>query len=288
MFMGERSKKTHTRNRRGWLVFYGWPHWVEGPEADQITGWKQVHDTLRDVEEYVSWEEEGKLHNGVVVDTSWEFAFPGARANLGWRLLWTSSCPTPSSSRISYSRLPWIVPNWILTMSENTDSTKSLGKAVTTFISPCSKKLFFLCLNRICSISICVPIASYSFTGHHWKQSGSIFVISSHQVIIHMGKIPMSLLFYRPTHPSSLGLFSYNRYSSPLISFVALHRLIPVCPCLSCGALGHIIHLSENRVLIKILYQEERGWDQSSDSWNCSSSPVYASSDFKGLPAELW
>lgn len=51
-------------------MFYGWPHWVEGPEADQITGWKQVHDTLRDVDEYVSWEEEGKLHNGVVVDTS--------------------------------------------------------------------------------------------------------------------------------------------------------------------------------------------------------------------------
>lgn len=51
-------------------MFCGWPHWVEGPEADQITGWQQVHDTLRDVEEYVSWEEEGKLHNGVAVDTS--------------------------------------------------------------------------------------------------------------------------------------------------------------------------------------------------------------------------
>ncbi|GAB0195158.1 X-linked interleukin-1 receptor accessory protein-like 2 [Grus japonensis] len=31
------------------------------------------------------------------------------------------------------------------------------------------------------------------------------------------------------------------------------------------GALGHIIHLSENGVLIKMLYQEELAWDQGSD-----------------------
>lgn len=69
--MGERLKKTHTRNRRGLLVFCGWPRWVQGPGADQTTGSKQVHDIRRDfVEECVSWEEEGKLHTGVVVDTS--------------------------------------------------------------------------------------------------------------------------------------------------------------------------------------------------------------------------
>lgn len=64
--MVDRSKKTHTANSRGLLVLCGWPRRVEGPEADQISGWKQVHDTLRDfVEECVMWKPELKLHSGV-------------------------------------------------------------------------------------------------------------------------------------------------------------------------------------------------------------------------------
>lgn len=68
--MGERSKKTHTTNSRGLLVLCGWPCCTEGPEEDQITGWKQVYDILRDfVEEDISWEPERKLHTGIVFGT---------------------------------------------------------------------------------------------------------------------------------------------------------------------------------------------------------------------------
>ncbi|PKU37329.1 x-linked hypothetical protein [Limosa lapponica baueri] len=70
IFMGERSKITHTTESRGLLVLCGWLCRVEGPEADQITSWEQVHDILRDfIEEFVSWEAARKLHTGVAADT---------------------------------------------------------------------------------------------------------------------------------------------------------------------------------------------------------------------------
>ena len=68
----------------------------------------------------------------------------------------------------------------------------------------------------------CVPTASRPVTGHHWEEPGSIFFTPSHQVFIHIDKIPLSLLFSRLSCPSSLSLSSCERCSSALI-FVALH-----------------------------------------------------------------
>lgn len=44
-----------------------------------------------------------------------------------------------------------------------------------------------------------------------------------HQIFIHLGKIPFSLLCSRMNNPSSLSLSSYDRLSKPIITFVTLH-----------------------------------------------------------------
>ena len=47
-------------------------------------------------------------------------------------------------------------------------------------------------------------------------------VLSPHQILIHIGEIPLSLLFSRLNHPSSLSFSLYERCSNPLMIFVAL------------------------------------------------------------------
>jgi len=59
----------------------------------------------------------------------------------------------------------------------------------------------------------CVPVASGPVTGHHCKESGSIFTPSVH-LFVHIDEITTtSLLFSRLSSPSSLSLSSHERCS---------------------------------------------------------------------------
>lgn len=45
-----------------------------------------------------------------------------------------------------------------------------------------------------------LPVHSLPFTGYYWEESGSIFLIPSYKVFIHMDGIPPDLLFSRLNH----------------------------------------------------------------------------------------
>ena len=59
--------------------------------------------------------------------------------------------------------------------------------------------------------------------GYCWEKFGFLFSILSSQVFIGIDKIHPSLFFSCLRSPGSLSLSSYERGSSPLIMFVALH-----------------------------------------------------------------
>lgn len=67
-----------------------------------------------------------------------------------------------------------------------------------------------------------VPIAFCSSAGYHCEESGSAFFTlnCSPQLFIHIEMIPLNLLFSSLNSPFSLS--SCDRYSSPLVFFVAL------------------------------------------------------------------
>lgn len=73
------------------------------------------------------------------------------------------------------------------------------------------------------------------------------------------------------------------------INVVTLHRLIPVCPGLSCNsigvALGLVFHLSENAFSSK--FYTRRSWreNQISDCWTCWSLKSSLANTAEGLPA---
>jgi len=73
-------------------------------------------------------------------------------------------------------------------------------------MTPCQS--FLLCLSGFCCISACV---CWPVTGHHWQESGSVFLSSQHQ-IFRDGWNPPSLLFTRLKNPSALS-FSPNVYA---------------------------------------------------------------------------
>lgn len=63
-----------------------------------------------------------------------------------------------------------------------------------------------------------MPIVSCPVSRHYCEESGSLFYIPFHQI----GKTPLGLLLLRLSNPESLSIYSYERYASPLIIFVAL------------------------------------------------------------------
>jgi len=82
------------------------------------------------------------------------------------------------------------------------------GQSVPLLSLPCSKKVFSCVQIEFLFIPF-VLIASCFLSGHHWEESLClIFIPPSHQVFMHVGKIPWSLLFSRVNSPSSLSLLS--------------------------------------------------------------------------------
>ena len=69
----------------------------------------------------------------------------------------------------------------------------------------------------------CVPIISGPVTGQLWEESGSVFFSPSIHLFRHIGNALHSLLLSGLNSPSSLSLYLYERCSSALIFFLALH-----------------------------------------------------------------
>lgn len=65
------------------------------------------------------------------------------------------------------------------------------------------------------------PSAPCLIIAHHWQEPGSFLALFFY-VLMHNGKIFLTLLFFRPNTPRSLSLSSCRRCSSPLIIFVVL------------------------------------------------------------------
>lgn len=75
-----------------------------------------------------------------------------------------------------------------------------------------------------------MPIALLPATGHHKKESGSIFLAPIFEIFICIGET-LSPLFSRLNRSSSCKLSSQQRCSSPLITFTASTGPYPVTPC---------------------------------------------------------
>lgn len=67
-----------------------------------------------------------------------------------------------------------------------------------------------------------MPIDSLLFIGYYWEESGSIFFISSHQVVIHFDESCLLFFSLGYTIPA-VSLPSYERCCCLLIIFVLLH-----------------------------------------------------------------
>lgn len=123
--------------------------------------------------------------------------------------------------------------SWGFNISIGGDLTKYLSNLFYCFATLIV--LFFFCIWAEFSIFEFVPIASGPVPGHHWKEPGHVFFGLSFQVFIHINRIPLNLPFTRLSSPNFLSLSSYDRCSSPLIIFVAIASLIPLCPRVSCN-----------------------------------------------------
>lgn len=118
-----------------------------------------------------------------------------------------------------------------------------------------------------------VPIASFPFTGYQWEEPGSILYSLSHQLFIHIDKIPLVHL----SSPSFLSLSWHNRCSIPWILW-PFDGFIPVCQLLF--AQGY----SELDTTLQLGVTSAEGqlflsWpaaDAPTKAWLCCESPLLA------------
>lgn len=89
------------------------------------------------------------------------------------------------------------------------------GNPVPLYDHPQWKQCFVVSQNLIFKI---VLIASCLVSGLCWEEFGSLFFITSHQVLIHIDGISLSLLSFRLNSPISPSIFSHEKCYCPLSS----------------------------------------------------------------------
>lgn len=105
------------------------------------------------------------------------------------------------------------------------------GNPVPLYDHPQWKQYFVVSQNLIFKI---VLIASCLVSGLCWEEFGFLFFIASHQVLIHIDGISLSLLSFRLNSPISPSIFSHEKCYCPLSSSWPCAGLAPVSPYLSC------------------------------------------------------
>ena len=105
------------------------------------------------------------------------------------RDLWRSPCPTPSSSRDTYSRLPRSVFRRLLNISKDGDSATSLGNLCQCSVALIVKKCFLMFRWSLLCFSLCpLPLAqSLGMT----EEPGSVFFPASLWILM---RCPLRLL----------------------------------------------------------------------------------------------
>jgi len=106
-----------------------------------------------------------------------------------------------SSSRVTQSWLLRTVPRWLLSISHVGDSTTSLGNLCQESVTITAKKVFPGVHGE--PPVFFVPTGTSPVTGHQAELRSAAFAPSL-QILIHMDKVPLSLLFFRLSRPSPL------------------------------------------------------------------------------------
>jgi len=98
---------------------------------------------------------------------------------------------------------------------------KHLWVTCTQCSTTLTAKSIFLCLSGISCVSIC----AHCLLCFQWAPLRRVWLrllYSPHQVFMHTGKIPLSLLFSRLNSPSTLSFCLYVRCSKPSVILMAL------------------------------------------------------------------
>lgn len=136
---------------------------------------------------------------------------------------------SPCSHRAFWSRLH--LPRHLLSISKEKDSTASLGSLCHCLLTLTHKKKV-PDLQRGSSVFQFMAIASSPVTGHHWKEPGSLFLVSSLQIFLTLIRFPSWALSFPGWRVTALSAFPHRGVT--LVS----HRscwvfvgLSPVAPC---------------------------------------------------------
>lgn len=110
----------------------------------------------------------------------------------------------------------------VLSTSTDGDSTASLGNLFQRLSTLTIQSVFF-CVQMEPHVFTSYPVRSCP--GSSTTESGSFVFIPSHRLFILIYKIPLKISGLKS--PSSLGLSSHGRWSSPLIIFMTIHWTWP-------------------------------------------------------------
>lgn len=109
-----------------------------------------------------------------------------------------------------------------MSTSTDRDSTASLGNLFQRLSTLTTQSVFF-CVQMEPHVFTSYPVRSCP--GSSTTESGSFVFIPSHRLFILIYKIPLKISGLKS--PSSLGLSSHGRWSSPLIIFMTIHWTWP-------------------------------------------------------------
>lgn len=113
--------------------------------------------------------------------------------------------------------------SWIFNVSKDGDSKASVGSLFQCLTTVAGKRIFHMREGNFLYINLCqfVPVVSCPVPRNHLK-SAFIFLLLLISYLHTLIKSSLNFFFSRLNSPCSFRLFSYGRYSTPLVIFVAL------------------------------------------------------------------
>lgn len=158
------------------------------------------------------------------------------------------------------SKLARTVSCQVLKISTDGDSTTSLSNVFPCLVTLTVKKVFSAVhIEPLCFSTCLLPLAK---SLGNWKEPGSIFFTSSHQIFMNNYKIPLNFPFSRPR---SLRFSLYERHSAPWYLYISIttccsagiiYNFIELCsPCVNCltNFFGILVPLKIKKMLLIIV-----------------------------------
>ena len=116
-------------------------------------------------------------------------SLPGSqnnRASEVGRHVWEWFRPTPCSEQSPWEQVAQTCVQLALNISKDGDCTRSLGDLFQCLTTLTVKRTFLTDY----PVFQCVPIASCPLTGHHWEESGSVFISPSFRYLCTLLRSP--------------------------------------------------------------------------------------------------